>query len=570
MVAQNDEKSSHLSLEREREMQNCLGIYVEEKIIKYAKVSKDRENIKIESFGTKTYEDITQTINQIIQETNSAKTPISVNLTGEYYDYFDLFSLLNKKDLKNSTEIEFEMLCKEKNIRKEDMEARYIFVIDQSQENRMKAINVSIEKDRIQDRKDLFSGYNLSVMEPLPICVTSLARLGEADSELVINMEELTTLTFIQKGQIDKIETIDTSITEALMQIAKKENSISKGYEILKNTTIVAQDMEVATSGNEYIDTVTQILSRMLAEIKEKISEYGRQVNKIYFSGTGIVVNNVDMYFQDRLNDIECNVIRPSFLEAQSLKVGIKDYIEVNSAIALALSGTTKGTSDELNFVEKKMLSGGLDITGIPGGAKMPNAKEFKESMQAELEPSERMIMRILAMCLVFVIAYSTLASTLFKNLERQEEEAVKKQEETSIAIQNMSKNKSSIDSFTSEYQSVISKLNNQSVANGEVLFYELEIPNFLQTIASIIPAEVKLKSIENTTGRHFVIQARSIKYQQLGYFKALLETTGGLENVSASTGIREYEEVESDIAGEKKGTLEEFIVVTIEGDLKK
>ena len=86
-------------------------------------------------------------------------------------------------------------------------------------------------------------------MEPLPICVTSLARLGEADSELVINMEELTTLTFIQKGQIDKIETIDTSITEALMQIAKKENSISKGYEILKNTTIVAQDMEVATSG---------------------------------------------------------------------------------------------------------------------------------------------------------------------------------------------------------------------------------------------------------------------------------------------------------------------------------
>ena len=72
------------------------------------------------------------------------------------------------------------------------------------------------------------------------------------------------------------------------------------------------------------------------------------------------------------------------------------------------------------------MLSGGLDITGIPGGAKMPNAKEFKESMQAELEPSERMIMRILAMCLVFVIAYSTLASTLFKNLERQEEEAVK------------------------------------------------------------------------------------------------------------------------------------------------
>ncbi len=122
-------------------------------------------------------------------------------------------------------------------------------------------------------------------MEPLPICVyKSSLRLGEANSELVINMEELTTLTFIQKDKLIKIETIDTSITEALMQIAKKRKfNIKKGYEILKNTTIVAQDMEVATSGNEYIDTVTQILSRMLAEIKEKISEYGRQVNKNIF-----------------------------------------------------------------------------------------------------------------------------------------------------------------------------------------------------------------------------------------------------------------------------------------------
>lgn len=127
-------------------MQNCLGVYIEDNLIKYAKISKDRDNIKIESFGTKFYEDITQTINQIVQETSSEKTPIAVNLSGEYYDYFDLFSLLNEKDLKKSTEIEFEMLCNEKNIRKEEMEKRYIFVLDQDQENRMKAINVSIEK----------------------------------------------------------------------------------------------------------------------------------------------------------------------------------------------------------------------------------------------------------------------------------------------------------------------------------------------------------------------------------------------------------------------------------------
>ena len=41
---------------------------------------------------------------------------------------------------------------------------------------------------------------------------------------------------------------------------------------------------------------------------------------------------------QDRINDIPCELIKPSFLDAQSLKIGIKDYIEVNSAISLALS----------------------------------------------------------------------------------------------------------------------------------------------------------------------------------------------------------------------------------------
>ena len=34
-------------------MAQCLGLYVEENIIKYAKVSKDHDNIKIESYGIK-------------------------------------------------------------------------------------------------------------------------------------------------------------------------------------------------------------------------------------------------------------------------------------------------------------------------------------------------------------------------------------------------------------------------------------------------------------------------------------------------------------------------------------
>ena len=39
-------------------MTDCLGLYIQENLIKYAKVSKDHEKIKVESFGIKFYEKI--------------------------------------------------------------------------------------------------------------------------------------------------------------------------------------------------------------------------------------------------------------------------------------------------------------------------------------------------------------------------------------------------------------------------------------------------------------------------------------------------------------------------------
>ena len=87
-------------------MQSCLGVYIENNLIKYAKVSKDRESIKIESFGTKFYEDIKQAIEQIVQETNSTKLPISINSPDAQYDYFNYFALLNKNALKKSIDID--------------------------------------------------------------------------------------------------------------------------------------------------------------------------------------------------------------------------------------------------------------------------------------------------------------------------------------------------------------------------------------------------------------------------------------------------------------------------------
>ena len=59
-------------------MASSLGLYVEDNLIKYAKVTKNNEDIKVESFGVKFYENIESTIRQIVEETYSFKLPICI------------------------------------------------------------------------------------------------------------------------------------------------------------------------------------------------------------------------------------------------------------------------------------------------------------------------------------------------------------------------------------------------------------------------------------------------------------------------------------------------------------
>lgn len=546
-------------------MQSCLGVYIEDNLIKYAKISKERENLKVESFGVKFYEDLSKAIDQIVAETNSTKVPISINLTNEFYDYFSYFALLNKNALKKSIDIDFEMLCAEKGINKDEIERKNIFAIDQDNPQQMKAINVSAEKALLDSRRDLFSKYNLHTIQPLPIGIMNLVKLDEDQNQLIVNMEEKTTLTFCENGQIYSIQEIESSIGEVLRKITKIENSETKAYEIMKNITITSQELDTMQDGNEYLEYVVPVLFKMLNEIKEKMNEFGKQIHKVYFTGTGIIINNVDMYFQDRLNDIECDLIKPEFLDSQSLKIGIKDYIEVNSAISLALSGLSNG--NELNFAGKTGFKlQGLEITGLPKGKEVTKVKSLKESSGEKLDAFEKMTVRLIVLCFVFIIMYAVITNHLYKNRVEKFSDTEQKIQETTTSISDMNKTKTAIEYLTSEYESIISKLNSESVQNGQSVFRTNEMNNFLTKLKSIIPTEVKLVSIENTQDRHFVIQARAAKYQQLGYFKALLETATQegssykaiLENVKASTGIRYHDEK----------TDEDYILVTIEGDL--
>ena len=85
-----------------------------------------------------------------------------------------------------------------------------------------------------------------------------------------------------------------------------------------------------------------------------------------------------------------------------------------------------------------------------------------------------------------------------------------------------------------------------------------------LNSISNVIPKDVMLLSLKNTEGTHIVIETVSPDYEQIGFFKALLSTKNILTNVKSSSGQKV-----SGYAEEASGPDEEWIYVTIEGDLQ-
>ena len=179
-------------------MPSCLGLYIEQNLIKYAKVSKNNEVIKVESFGVKFYENINTAIKQIIEETYSFKLPISINTTDEIYNEIEVFSLLSKKDIESVIKTEFENICFEKEVNKNIFEQRYILTNSDNSNEKIKAIHISVPKTSVEQRKNQFSEYKIANIIPTSISIENLTKKQKKGTSLIVNIEKNTTITKIK------------------------------------------------------------------------------------------------------------------------------------------------------------------------------------------------------------------------------------------------------------------------------------------------------------------------------------------------------------------------------------
>ena len=537
-------------------MSNCLGLYIEENLIKYAKVSKEHDILKVESFGVKFYEKLGPAIDQVIEETYSQKTPISINLSEEMYNYFDMFALLSKTDLQKAIKTEFDSFCADKGYNPNVFESRYAVVDYPNDKEKIKVIHIAENKIEMNKKSQLFENYRLMNISPISMSISNLLNTEKKQNALIVNIENETTITTIIDNKIYNIDKIEQGSGEFLSKINLKENSYSKAYEICKNTTIyTSEGRELQEEQSSYLEDIIPTLYNIAGEIRKIINANTEKINKVYITGTASLINNVDLYFQEYLDDINCEILRPYFVEG-TREISIKDYIEVNSAISLALMGLDEGIPGmnfkKATFADK--IPSWLKIEVNPDRTK----KERKYlgglltwDLGQKLDKTEVGLIRIASALLILVVVYSCFSLLLSNQISEKEDEANESITSTNEQIQLANSDNENIKSKTNEYATMIKNLQEANDRISDRNRTRNAIPNLLNQIMSIIPASVQLTSIENTTDTHIEINAQSDKYEQLGYLVAKMKNDVILTNVISTAGQKDNNVVTVKIEGD-------------------
>lgn len=537
-------------------MSTCLGLYIEENLIKYAKVSKEREQIKVESFGMKFYDNLDQTIKQIVEETYSYKTPISINLSEEMYNYFQVFALLNKKDLPKAIQTEFESYCADKNYNPNVFETRYAITPNTQDKEKLKVIHVSENKIELNKKLQKFNGYKLQNITPVSMTIPSIAELEEKENCLIVNIEEDTTITTVIDKNIYDITKLDIGSREILDKINVKENSYQKAYEICKETTIyTSEGKELTDAETNYLEDIMPTLYEIVGHLRKIINESLDKIDKIYITGTGALINNVDLYFEEYLENVGCEILKPSFVKI-SPDINIKDYVEVNSAISLALNGLGQGISG-MNFKKNSFMDKLPEILTMEVGTKKSMVgrknppKVLTLDFDTPLDTVEKNMLRSVAGLLVLLVIYCSFSALIKNQITSKNSEADKSINDTNAQIALVNKDIQSVQSKTNDYTNKINNLQQINEKIEENNRTKKAIPNLLNRLMYIMPSEVQLTSIKNETSTHIVIQAQSTSYAQLGYLTASIKTNGILTNVISSSGQKDNNIVTIKIEGD-------------------
>ena len=552
-------------------MQYCLGISIDDKFIKYAKVQKEDNTFKVESYGINSYNnmDLNKRIAQIIQETDSSKIPISTDVQNEKYYFFNFFGVKNKTYAKEAIQTEFESFCTDNHINKNTVEGRYIYTKNIDMLDQNKAIYIYANKGEMEERLNLFKGAKVVSATPDAIAIPNIVNIEPNKNIMIVDISDNTKITTLINKNIYNVDILSEGLKEAFDTINLKENSTLKTYEVLKNTTIYTMDMDTTSNkkNDEYLQHIVPELYKVAQEVLNITKNY-KKIDQIYLTGYATVINNIELYFQEYFKNSKVEILKPFFIEKND-RVNVKDYIEVNQAIALALQGMGYGartinfSTDKKADEIKSMLS--MNMTDIINSFKVQKADNGKEKNKPKLNVDlgflknksknldtsmTNAFISLLLITILYCAGSIWVSKQILSETDKVKDDVSYTQEQIAKATNDDSK----INTKTNDYKRYKSNLENTSNVIETKRSRKNQITTLLNKIVYTIPKEVQLTEIKNEEKggkQHIYISAQSKKYEQLAYFKAKLKNANILDNVTSNEGTKSGDAVTTIIEGD-------------------
>ncbi len=585
-------------------MPSCLGIYTDKNMIKYAKVTSvadkmsGRQYITVDNYGVKFYENIQASLAEIANEVGLEQTPLGLTLSNESYYMTQVFSNLKKKDMMELIGSEYAEKSNDSGVPIGLLERRIKLAVNSGSLDKSLALCVFTTQGELANLNQNFSAYKIGSVSPIAISIKNIFENQAIDEEAaVINIEGKTTITLFHRSEIQYIASLPMGANSILSALTEKYNSSAKAYEALKKISVYLEDSyDIDDECREILDVVIPTLYEIRQQADAMLTPYLKDVKKIYITGTAAVINNIDLYFEEIFQDVECEIVKPFFVPRDDSNA--KEIIEVNSAVALALDGLGM-LDDDFNFnAATKKAAGVTALKETIGKMHIKEkvdtfkvkSKEIVNKLNAPVQPKKKKkrnvafdeglvsgdsglsnagddageetstsgLGRLDAWLLRATVLSLTLFGVYYFSAKYTNEALVNK--------------KAEVDAQISKVNSAITLANNdseylQGQADGYVEITEklatliekinhqtskaFNIPNLLSKIMFIIPANVQITNISVAENGNVTIDAQSGQYAQLGYFVSRIK----LENILAGVDM-EVAGTEGDIKIIVRGVL--------------
>lgn len=558
-------------------MPSCLGICVGKNLIKYAKMSKDKNSnlMAIEAYGVKFYDILSQTLSEVIQETKSSEASVCVSLSSEDYENIDVFKSMKPKDREALLTSEFESICSSKSVNVSALDMRYVLAQSPDSPDQYKAICIAVSKIELTNLWQALSSTKFESISTIGSTIVNVLKdKGAGQNTIIVNIEDDTKVTVIKDGAIDELIQIPVGMDEVIAKLADKFNSYARAYEALKGVDAYADadlslDYEMQSIRDALMPTLYDLKQRLIISLEP----YLDSVQDIFISGTGIIVNNIDLYLQEAFPGKHCEILTPYFVNRE--RSSIKDVLEVNSALAAAAYGLN-GIDKSLDFLAsgtylrgeaKKKQFNPKEIAGNVknffeeankkmlrpvkskkrknavafddevenlqqlGGAGEYSAPPFEEEVEY-YDPISEWLTRAAVSLFVAWLAYTGFAGYVEGRIDDRRVTVESNIAKTENEIKNVETDRNTIQVKSDEYRGKTVKL--QRIIDSIRLQQErsFDVPNFLSQLMFIIPTDVKVTSVQIGTDDTVILEAESGKYAQLGYFVSRLKLAGVLKDV--------------------------------------